>query len=90
MNVNMSLPPWERYKEKNMLVSMLLPSELSAAAQKKYFDKIVEVDYNPMLLDGIQGYLDGEVIRVQIFLQVRFSFVLSPSAVKSLVTNCLL
>ena len=88
MNVNLSLPPWERYKEKNVLLSMLLPSELSAASQKKYFDKVVEVDYNPMLVHGIQGYLDEEILRVEIFLQVGFSFVLV-SSVESLVTHCL-
>lgn len=88
MNINLSLPPWERYKENNILISMLLPSELSAAAQKKFFDKVVEVDYNPMLVDGIQGHLDEEIFRVEIFLQVEFSFALAPS-VESLITHCL-
>jgi len=69
MNIVLSLPPWLRYKADNILVSMLIPSELSATAQKKYFDKVVANDYNPMFEDGLINSFD-ETIRVQIFAQV--------------------
>ena len=48
---------------------MLIPSRLSATSQKKYFDKVIEHDYNPMYKDGLINSL-GETIRVQIFAQV--------------------
>ena len=74
MSMVLSLPPWERYKVDNIIISVLIPSELSAASQKKFFDKIVEVDFNPMIRDGISGCLEGETVRVEVFAQVRFLF----------------
>ena len=70
MNIVLSLPPWERYKAKNILISMLIPSKLSASSQKKFFDKIVDVDYNPMIKHGLKSPR-GETVQVQIFAQVR-------------------
>ena len=51
----LSLPPWLRYKAANMLISMLMPSTLSAKAQKKYFDYVIVSDLNVMLREGVQG-----------------------------------
>ena len=64
----MSLPPWIRYKVDNMLISMLIPATLSAKAQKKYFDKVIELDFGPMAIEGIRGP-DGPV-KVEVFGQV--------------------
>lgn len=38
----LSLPPWLRYKVDNMFISMLIPSNLSPEAQRKYFEKVIE------------------------------------------------
>ena len=51
----LSLPPWMRYKEDNMFISMLIPSTLSAKSQKKYFDYVLATDINPMVRDGLQS-----------------------------------
>ena len=67
--VILSLPPWLRYKEMNIQISMLLPDELSAAQQKKFFDKVIEVDYNPMYKEGITDAFTGDKIQVQMFGQ---------------------
>ena len=71
----LSLPPWQRYKINNVLVSLLFPDGLSAAAQKKFFDKIIESDFNPLFSQGITGP-DGENIKVEIFGQVSFLIVI--------------
>jgi hypothetical protein len=38
----LSLPPWLRYKEKHILISMIIPFDLSAQGQKKYFEKVTQ------------------------------------------------
>ena len=46
----LSLPPWLRFKADNVLISMLIPSTLSAAAQKKFFDKVCIVVFVVVVL----------------------------------------
>ena len=53
--MNMSLPPWTRADPKNMFLSMLIPSTLSATAQRKYFEHICLVDFNPAATRGVMG-----------------------------------
>ena len=62
----LSLPPWQRYKENNILISVLFQDGLSAKAQKKFFDKIIEVDFKPLFTEGVQDKW-GDNIRVEIF-----------------------
>ena len=63
--VNFSLPPWLRYKEDNILISMLFPDHLSPAAQKKFFDKVIAEDFNPMFAEGVA--FNGRTCKVEIF-----------------------
>ena len=65
--MNLSLPPWLRYKADNMLISMLIPSNLSAAQQRKYFEKVVQDDLNPILTEGIECPCHGDPISVKVF-----------------------
>ena len=65
----LSLPPWERYKTKNILISMLLPDGLSGKQYKKFFDKVIETDYLPLFTEGIKDSL-GNKVQVEIFGQV--------------------
>ena len=64
----LSLPPWLRYKEDNILISMLFPDKLSPAAQKKFFDKVIEVDFNPIFDKGVA--FNGGTCKVEIFAHV--------------------
>ena len=61
----LSLPPWLRYKAENMLISMLIPEHLSAQEQKKFFDKVIEVEFNPLLREGFVGP-EGRRLKVSI------------------------
>ena len=65
--VILSMPPWHRYKVDNILIGMLIPDGLSAAAQQNFFNKVIEVDLNPLYTDGF--VVDGKRYRVQIFGQ---------------------
>lgn len=65
----LNLPPWMRFKEDNMFISMLVPYQLSPKSQKKYFDKVIECDFNPMAREGLHVG-DGSPIYVKIFGQV--------------------
>ena len=64
----LSLPPWLRYKQDNILISMLVQDGLSAEAQKKFFEKIIEVDFKPLFTEGVQSKC-GNNIPVEIFGQ---------------------
>ena len=57
---NYSLPPQERYKSKNMLLSMYIPEKFSSSHQKKFFDYIIDQELRPLHHTGI----DGMAIRV--------------------------
>ena len=48
---------------------MLMPHELSPESQKKYFDKIIETDLNPMQREGLRVG-DGQRVVVKVFDQV--------------------
>lgn len=49
----LSLAPWIRYKEDNILMSMLVPSTLSAVSQLKFFKKVIQVELNDLVLTGL-------------------------------------
>ena len=66
----LSLPPWLRYKVDNMFISMLIPSSLSPEAQRKYFQKVIDCDLNPMMREGLDVPGLEYPVKVQIFAQV--------------------
>ena len=47
---------------------MLFPDKLSPAAQKKFFDKVIEVDFNPIYAKGVA--FNGRTCKVEIFAHV--------------------
>lgn len=67
----LNFPPWLRFKVDNMFISMLMPHDLPPKSQKKYFDKIIENDFNPMAREGLRDG-DGRRVVVKIFGQVDF------------------
>ena len=67
----LNLPPWIRFKVDNMFISMLIPHDLSPKAQKKYFDKVIACDLNPMMREGLHVADDEPPVLVKIFGQVR-------------------
>ena len=66
MTIVLSLPPWLRYKADNILINMLLPDGLSAEGAKKFFDKVIEVDFKPLFTEGFKT-VGGHTARVEIF-----------------------
>lgn len=62
---NFSLAAHLRYDPDNMTVWMLIPADMSAEAQLKYFNHIVETELNPLIEHGVPGP-DGPV-RVKLF-----------------------
>ena len=50
-----SLPPWMRYKEKYIIVQMLVPPKLKGAAAKKYYDWAAEFEMNKLCNVGVDG-----------------------------------
>ena len=56
----LNLPPWERYKAKNMLLYMLIPKRFSAKHQSKFFDYVIEQELRPLYYTPI----GGKVVRV--------------------------
>ena len=64
----LNLPPWLRYKEDNILISMLIPSTLSATSQRKYFKHVCDYELNPLATTGIPSVsIPGECIKVKVF-----------------------
>jgi len=64
--INLSLPPSERAKSENILLSMLLPANLpKGQSQKKYFDFIADFELNEMATIGIMP--DRIPVKVKIF-----------------------
>ena len=51
---NVNLPPKLRAKAEYMMLSLLLPTELKAIAQQKYFDYLVAVELNPLAAVGVR------------------------------------
>ena len=58
--INLSLPPHIRYDPDNMMVWMLIPSDMSSKSQLKYFDYVTRQELNPIAKDGVAGP-DGPV-----------------------------
>jgi len=58
--INLSLPPHMRYDPDNMMVWMLIPHDMSAKTQLKYFDYVTSTELNPIAKDGVDGP-DGPV-----------------------------
>ena len=63
----LSLPWWLRYKADNMFMTMLIPSNLSAAAQLKYFQKVFSVEFNDLQRTGITAPFGN--VKVKVFGQ---------------------
>ena len=61
----LSLPPHMRYNPDNMLVWLLVPHNMSAEQQQKYFKYCCDVELNPLQSTGIPGP-DGPV-KVKLF-----------------------
>ena len=58
--VLLSLPPHLRYDPDNILMWMLIPQEMSASSQLKYFRYICRTELNPLQTEGVPGP-DGPV-----------------------------
>lgn len=58
--INLSLPPHLRYDPDNILMWMLIPNEMSASSQLKYFNYVVRAEMNPLRKHGVTGP-DGPV-----------------------------
>jgi len=59
--INLSLPPHLRYDPDNMLCWMLIPHDMSASKQLKYFRYVCKEELNPLQVDGVPGP-DGPVL----------------------------
>ena len=58
--INLSLPPHMRYDPDNIMIWLLVPNEMSAAAQLKYFQYVTRTELNPLQSNGLRGP-DGPV-----------------------------
>ena len=58
--INLSQPPSIRYDPDNMMPWLLIPADMSAEAQLKYFKYVVQTELNPLQSQGIPGP-DGPV-----------------------------
>ena len=58
--INLSLPPHMRYDPDNMMVWMLIPHDMPAESQLKYFDYVTTKELNPIATRGVDGP-DGPV-----------------------------
>jgi hypothetical protein len=63
--VILSLPPHMRYDPDNMLTWALIPADMSAEAQLKYWQHLIEKELNPIQIKGVPGP-DGPV-KVKLF-----------------------
>ena len=59
--INLSLPPHLRYDPDNMIPWMLIPDEMGATSQLKYFNHVIKTELNPLCSDGVRGP-DGPVL----------------------------
>ena len=67
MYIILSLPPHLRYKPQYMLLSVLIPSSLKAASQKKFYDYIVANELNPLAVVGIRPRHRHSYTKVKVF-----------------------
>lgn len=58
--INLSLPPHLRYDPDNIMIWILIPNEMSARSQLKYFNYVTRTELNPLQRDGVNGP-DGPV-----------------------------
>ena len=58
--INLSLPPHLRYDPDNIMIWLLIPNEMSAQSQLKYFEYVTRTELNPLQLRGVDGP-DGPV-----------------------------
>ena len=58
--INLSLPPHMRYDPDNIMIWILIPNEMSAANQLKYFKYLTITELNPLQSEGLRGP-DGPV-----------------------------
>lgn len=63
--VNLSLPPHMRYDPDNMITWMLIPADMSADAQLKYFEYVINTELNDLQTRGVPGP-DGPV-KIKLF-----------------------
>lgn len=63
--INLSLPPHLRYDPDNIMIWMLIPNEMSAQSQLKYFEYVTRFELNPLQCEGVGGP-DGPV-RIKLF-----------------------
>lgn len=52
---NFSLPPEERFKPKNMLLVIVIPTDIKDPNVKKYYDFMAEYELNELFHTGIDG-----------------------------------
>ena len=66
----LSLPPWLRYKEDNIMLSMLVPHTLSAASQLKFFKKVIADEFNDLLCTGVSAPFGNVKVKIvgQVYL----------------------
>ena len=53
--MNASLPPTERSKAQNMLLQIVIPTELKEDQQKKYYDFMSKYELNELFHHGVSG-----------------------------------
>ena len=53
--INLSLPPHMRYDPDNIMVWLLIPNEMKAEDQLKYFNYVIKTELNPLFLHGVEG-----------------------------------
>ena len=56
--INLSLPAHLRYDPDNMIIWMLIPADMSAKAQLKYFNYIVKHELNPLCGKELKVQMD--------------------------------
>ena len=59
--INLSLPAHIRYDPDNMIPWMLIPSDMQASSQLKYFKYVIKTELNPLCTDGVRGP-DGKIV----------------------------
>ena len=63
--INLSLPPHLRYDPDNIMIWLLIPNEMSATSQLKYFKYVTKNELNPLQTEGVRGP-DGPV-KIKLF-----------------------
>ena len=63
--INLSLPPDLRYDPDNIMIWLLIPNEMSATSQLKYFKYVTINELNPLQTEGVPGP-DGHV-KIKLF-----------------------